>query len=171
MYLYLVEIIYMLFFTSGMVYTALSNPSIFIDIRNILEAFPRPDKYLYAKLTEVQIEEILAKVESCMKLDKPYFSPHLTLATLADRLELEPRHISQVVNDRIGQNFKDYINTYRIEEAKRILDQPDQDLRIFEVMYHVGFNSKSSFNLFFKRHTGLTPTVYRKHVLKEHIQH
>ena len=60
-------------------------------------------------------------------------------------------------------NFFDFINQFRIDEARSILKNPEKkQFTVLEILYEVGFNSKSSFNTAFKKHTGLTPTQYRK---------
>jgi AraC-like DNA-binding protein len=98
-----------------------------------------------------------------MQNDKPYLEPELTLEQLASKLSLKPRVLSQAINEILGQNFYDFINRYRIEEASRLLTNPsDEKITILEVLYEVGFNSKSSFNTLFKKYTGLTPTEFRK---------
>src|SRR6185503_2829883 len=66
------------------------------------------------------------------------------------------------------QNFFDFINRFRIDEAKLMLTNPkDRKITVLEVLYQVGFNSKSSFNTLFKKYTGLTPTAFRKEQQKE----
>jgi AraC-like DNA-binding protein len=98
-----------------------------------------------------------------MQNGKPWMEPELTVNQLASRLSLKPRMLSQAVNDILGQNFYDFINRYRIEEASRLLTNPKDDkITILEVLYEVGFNSKSSFNTLFKKYTGLTPTAFRQ---------
>lgn len=98
-----------------------------------------------------------------MASNKPFLAPELTLDQLALQLSLRPRVLSQVINDRLGQNFYDFINRYRIQEASRLLTNPkDRKITILEVLYEVGFNSKSSFNTLFKKYTGLTPSEFKK---------
>ena len=76
------------------------------------------------------------------------------------------RYLSQIINDSLQKNFFDFINFYRIEESKNYLsDSKYKKLNILEVLYEVGFNSKSTFNKVFKEHTGLTPTEYRQQKL------
>ena len=76
-------------------------------------------------------------------------------------LSLRPKILSQVINETIGQTFFDFINRYRIEEAKRLLTNPaDKKITVLEVLYEVGFNSKSSFNKNFKKVTGQSPSEY-----------
>jgi AraC-like DNA-binding protein len=108
-------------------------------------------------------EKIVQAAQHYMQNGKPWMEPELTVNQLASRLSLKPRMLSQAVNDILGQNFYDFINRYRIEEASRLLTNPKDDkITILEVLYEVGFNSKSSFNTLFKKYTGLTPTAFRQ---------
>ena len=108
-------------------------------------------------------EKLIQGVLRFMQNDKPYLEPDLSLDQLASQLSLRPRVLSQALNDILQQNFFDFINRYRIEEASRLLTNPaDKKITILEVLYQAGFNSKSSFNTLFKRYTGLTPTEFRQ---------
>jgi AraC-like DNA-binding protein len=108
-------------------------------------------------------EKIVQAVVEYMQRKKPYLESELTLDQLAAQLSLKPRLLSRSINEMLGQNFFDFINHYRIEEARRLLTNPkDEKITILEVLYEVGFNSKSSFNTLFKKYTGLTPTEFRK---------
>lgn len=164
--LYIVEIIYMLFFVSGMVFTAMSKPTIFVDVQKVLDSIPRPPKYFYTKLSEKEADSILNRLDKLMAEEKPYLDSSQNLQSISQKLDVSKRYISQVINERLNKNFKEYINEYRINDAIVILNESEDDIRIFEVMYDVGFNSKSSFNQAFKRCTGMTPTDYRESVLK-----
>jgi AraC-like DNA-binding protein len=108
-------------------------------------------------------ERIVQIVSQYMQSNKPYLEPELTLNQLASRVSLKPRALSQAINEILQQNFFDFINRYRVEEAVRLLTNPvDKKITVLEVLYEVGFNSKSSFNTLFKKYTGLTPTEFRK---------
>jgi AraC-like DNA-binding protein len=110
-------------------------------------------------------EMIIQMVIQYMQNDKPYLEPELTLDQLALQLSIKPRALSQAINEILQQNFFDFINRFRIEEAKRLLTKPiDEKITVLEVLYKVGFNSKSSFNTLFKKYTGQTPTEFRKKV-------
>jgi AraC-like DNA-binding protein len=112
-------------------------------------------------------EKIVQTVLQFMQSNKPYLEPELTLDQLAAQLSLRPRVLSQAINEILKQNFFDFINRYRIEEAKRLLNNPmDKKITVLEVLYKVGFNSKSSFNTLFKKYTGITPTEYKKTYLR-----
>jgi AraC-like DNA-binding protein len=68
-----------------------------------------------------------------------------------------------VINTQFNQNFFDFVNTYRVEQAKRdLMDSKKRELKILAVAYDAGFNSKTSFNTLFKKHTGLSPSEYRE---------
>lgn len=117
-------------------------------------------------LTETETREKEKEIQvvlNYMQNSKPYLEPELTLEQLASQLSMKPRVLSQMINEILGQNFFDFINRYRIDEASLLLTNPkDKKITILEVLYGVGFNSKSSFNTLFKKYTGLTPTEYRK---------
>ena len=98
-----------------------------------------------------------------MTATTPYRNPDLSLAELAAQLHLPPHHLSQVINEQCQQNFFDFINTYRIEEVKRQLQSPDTaHLKLEEIGFAAGFNSKSAFNAAFKKNTQTTPSQFRK---------
>jgi len=120
-------------------------------------------KYLSSTLADADKQKYSQQVLEFMANEKPYLEPELTLEQLAGKLSLRPKILSQVINETLGQNFFDFINRYRIEEAKRLLTNPaDKKITVLEVLYEVGFNSKSSFNTLFKKHTGLTPSDFKK---------
>jgi AraC-like DNA-binding protein len=105
----------------------------------------------------------LAKIENCMVQDKPYLDPDLTSPKLAEKLGLSVNHLSFIINHNYKMNFNEFINEFRIEEAKKRLSEPgSRDLNLITIAHEVGFNSKSTFNLFFKKKTGLTPSQFRK---------
>jgi AraC-like DNA-binding protein len=125
-------------------------------------------QYRFNQAEKVEKEKIVKTVQHYMQNGKPWQEPELTVNQLASRLSIKPRLLSQAVNDILGQNFYDFINRYRIEEASRLLTNPkDQKITILEVLYEVGFNSKSSFNTLFKKYTGLTPTAFRQKKSRE----
>ena len=118
------------------------------------------------KLNEAEKNErkkIAQNAADFMKNNKPYLDPELTLDQLAALLSLKPRALSQAINEILNQNFFDFINRYRIEEAAKLLANPiDKKVTVLEVLYEVGFNSKSSFNALFKKYMGLTPTEFKR---------
>jgi AraC-like DNA-binding protein len=164
-YLIFIIIIALIFlFINRVLLKALQNPEIFALMK---ENQPSGDKnqarnpVSYQDLPEGNL--ILERLLQFMKLEKPYLEPELTLEQLAIKLSLRPKILSQVINELLNQNFFDFVNRYRIEEAKKLLTHPkDKKITILEVLYEVGFNSKSSFNTLFKKHTGLTPSEFKR---------
>lgn len=96
-----------------------------------------------------------------MEQQKPYLDSQLTLQKLATLSDIPAYRISDILNKHIGVNFFDFVNRYRVEEWKRQIIGASSSTTIQEVAFQSGFNSKSSFNAAFKKHTGQTPSEYR----------
>jgi AraC-like DNA-binding protein len=95
--------------------------------------------------------------------NKPYLDPELSLRDLANQIDIHPNYLSWILNQSIGLNFNEFINQYRIEAFKTLASAPGNDkLTIEGLAYESGFNSKTVFNTYFKRATGLTPKQYLK---------
>jgi AraC-like DNA-binding protein len=93
--------------------------------------------------------------------DKPFLNPKLSLAEVSRQLNTNPRVLSQVINEKTGTNFNDYVNSLRVEEAKQLLQGNDiKKLTIDAIALKSGFNSKSPFYTAFKKHTGMTPKQF-----------
>jgi AraC-like DNA-binding protein len=121
------------------------------------------EKYAQSHLTENEKNEYLKKLEKFFKREKPFLNPHLTINDVAEELGISSRYLSQIINESFQKNFYDFINSYRIDEAKKnLIDKEDPKKTILEVLYDSGFNSKSAFNAAFKRYTGCTPTQFKK---------
>lgn len=109
--------------------------------------------------------EMIEKLAHYMEQEKPYLTPALTLEKLAGQLRLQPRLLSNIINRHFDCNFFEFINSYRVEEAKRMLaDKQYSDKTMLDIMLDVGFNSKATFNTLFKKKSGMTPSEYRKSV-------
>jgi AraC-like DNA-binding protein len=100
-----------------------------------------------------------SKLTHHMQTARPYLNPELTLGELANQLRTNTSLLSRVINTCFGQNFNDYINTYRIAEAERKLQDPlYQHYTLLAVALESGFNSKSTFNRVFKKLKSATPS-------------
>jgi AraC-like DNA-binding protein len=119
-------------------------------------------KYKTSRLTKEEAELWIDKLNRYIALNKPYLAADLTLNQLAEALDISPRTLSQIINEYFNQNFIDYINRLRIEESKLLLLDSMDRKTVLEILYAVGFNNKSAYNIAFKRATGLTPTEFRK---------
>jgi len=97
----------------------------------------------------------------CMKEKTPYLDADLSLRSLADQIDLHPNQLSWLLNESFGKNFNEFINHYRIETFKSISKDPkNSNITIMGLAYDSGFNSKTVFNTYFKKETGLTPKQY-----------
>lgn len=129
------------------------------------QAGERP-KYHRNRLDDQEAEEFARKLKALMEKEQAYRDAELTLPVLADALGTTPHVLSQVLNVRIGSSFYAFVNGYRAEALKAALADPQRHERgVLELALEVGFNSKSTLNSFFKRHTGLTPTQFRRRAL------
>jgi YesN/AraC family two-component response regulator len=123
------------------------------------------ERYKNSTLSKEHKNDISEKLDRLAIDQKYYQTPNLTIKHLSQKLDIHSKFLSQVINETHNQNFCDYINTLRIEEAKSLLKDKETDYKtILEVCYEVGFNSKSTFYEVFKKQTGLTPTAFRKGV-------
>ncbi len=111
----------------------------------------------------------ISTLKSYMESNKPYLNQLLTLDNLATQLSMPARQLSQIINRHFDKNFFEFINSYRIQESKELLaKQENEKVTMLEIMAQAGFNSKATFNTFFKKAVGMTPTQYRKQQ-KEHL--
>lgn len=122
-------------------------------------------RYQTSTLTPFALEEISKRLRLHMDENQPYTDNQLRLSDLARQLNLTSHQLSQVINEQFSQSFSDFVNSYRIRDAKQILANPKfKDQKIINVAYEVGFNTKASFNNWFKRFTGMSPTQYRESI-------
>lgn len=104
-----------------------------------------------------------ARLIELMEREKFFLDPEITLPKLAHALEIPVAHLSRVINDLLGRNFYEFVNHYRVEDAKRRLAGPDASRdKLITVALDCGFNSLATFNRVFKELAGRTPSDYRK---------
>ena len=151
-------------------FLAVMQPEIFNRVRLIENSVPCDEtpsspKYEKFRLSPAKEEEYVKALRDIMLEEKPYLNEELTLQDLADGISLSTHHLSMVLNIHFRQNFYNFINSYRVEDAKEKLKNPDyNDHNILSIAYSAGFNSKTTFNNMFKKITGKTPGEYRAHV-------
>lgn len=125
----------------------------------LLTATQKTSEY---SLSADDVERLSAKIRDYFENEQGFATPDLTIADVAEQLAEPVRDVSHVVNHHLARNFYDLVNTYRIRAAEEILAGDPAAATITDVMYRVGFNTKSSFNTQFKLKTGLTPSEYRR---------
>ena len=114
------------------------------------------------------LDNITGKIMAGIKEDKLYLKSNINVEQFSESIGLPYREVSFAINRVFGTNFFEFINTYRVEEAKRYLaDERHLDMSVMDILLESGFNSKSSFQRFFKRLTGDSPTEYRKKMISQ----
>lgn len=113
--------------------------------------------------------ELMARIEETASRPETFCDPDFSLAELAKLVGSNTRYVSQAINETKGENFRSYINRFRIREARNRLtnDARYEHLTIQSIGESVGFRSVSNFNIAFKRMTGMTPSLYQKMTLEE----
>jgi len=111
-------------------------------------------------------------LKKTMQAGRYYQDPELSLVSLAEKLGLTTHELSRIINVALKKNFNDFINEYRVAEVARKMLDPDYDnITLLGIAYASGFNSKSTFNLIFKKVTGKTPAEYKIDLKKEFLSY
>lgn len=120
-------------------------------------------KYTNSKLSVSDLDAYQLKVETYFKKEKPFLDPELTLQRLSSNCGIPKHHLTQLFNTRFNKNFYQFINEFRVQEViEKIPSQ--KNMALVEIAYECGFNSKSTFNSYFKKITGLTPSNFKKSI-------
>jgi AraC-like DNA-binding protein len=155
-----------LFLFCWLIFNGLRSPELFIDEMNAQPPVKKLVKNQHAQHQsdfDAGIKDQIEQIQKFMEQNEPFLDPALTLHTLAKECNIPSRELSILINHHLNKHFFDFVNEYRIEKAMKLLTSPDRkEYTVLEILYEVGFNSKSSFNTAFKKHTGFTPTEYRK---------
>ena len=139
-------------------YKALQEPQFLDDFTDETKK-----KYQGSNLTKDDKQHFLSSIENHFIKEQAYLNSSLTILDVANAIGISTKNISQVLNEMSNKNFYDFINSYRINLAKeKLVSTDDRGLTVLEILYDSGFNSKSAFNAAFKKHTGMTPTEFRR---------
>ena len=147
-----------------MTYRLIMHPQLFI-VRSTIMGDENGNAAKYAKsgLKQAQAEEYVAELNRLMQNEKPYLDPDLSIYSLSKRLNISRNHLTQVINEKLNMNFYEYINGYRIEEAKKMITHPAYaHLNFTGIALESGFKSKTAFNMNFKKFTGCTPSDWKR---------
>lgn len=124
---------------------------------------PPVKKYEKSNLAPERAEIYVARLLQLMETERLYREGDLTVQKLADRLSMPANHLSRIINERLGQNFTDFVNSYRVREVQQIMVDPARKhYSLLAIAEEVGFKSKSAFNAVFKKHANMTPSEFRK---------
>ena len=114
-------------------------------------------------LSEAELLQWKSRLEQLMQAQQPYLEPELTLSDLATRLKTNVSVVSMVINTAFAKNFNDYINEQRVNAFQQRAKSTDwSHLTLLGIAFDSGFNSKTTFNRAFKKHTGLSPTEWMR---------
>ena len=123
----------------------------------------REGRYRGSPLDDGRAAEYGARLDKAMEAERAFLDPEMTLGRLAATTGIPAKQLSQLVNERYGLNFNDFINRRRIEEAKRLLlDPASRGYKLLRIAFESGFNSKSVFNAAFRKHAGASPSEFRR---------
>jgi AraC-like DNA-binding protein len=161
---YSIVVYFLLIFTFG--YYALKQGEVYsfsaketIEVQELFDENVSEKKKL---LPDENLPELKAKLARVMDVDKLYLDNDLSLPKMATAVGISTHALSYALNHGFNQNFFQFVNQYRIEEAKRLLLSPEQNkLNMVGIAFQSGFNSKTAFNTTFKKMTGLSPTEFR----------
>jgi AraC-like DNA-binding protein len=130
-----------------------------------IEGKPTSLKYkkssLDSKLKKLYLKKLLNHLEN----DEPYLNSSITLTEIARNLHISSNYLSQVINELMNTNYYQLINRYRIKHAIKLMSKNTKKVTILEIVYMVGFNSRSAFYSAFKQEMGMTPNQYQKKII------
>ncbi|MCT2562998.1 helix-turn-helix domain-containing protein [Chryseobacterium herbae] len=138
-----------------------ANFLILFSKKNEQEYVKEAPKYTNKKISEELADGFVSKLERLMNSEELYKNPNLKLSDLATKMNMSAHQLSQLLNDNLGKSFSTYINEYRISEACDKIEN-GSFLKIEEIGYEVGFNSKSTFFSTFKKIKNTTPLLYKQ---------
>lgn len=156
-------------FLFGLAFVAFKKTDLFTSRQNAetvtLEKFESEEK-VEAENTVSDDQEVsadLIKITAVMASEAPYLDPLLTLNKLATISGIPTYRLTKVLKLSLKSNFYDYVNSFRVDNVKRLLDEGQaENFSILGIATESGFNSKASFNRVFKKITGITPSAYLK---------
>ncbi len=127
----------------------------------VSEEVSHTKKYKDSSLSDERKDALGHELEKIMKKDKAFLQPDLTLGKLAQQMDINSKYLSQVIHEKFGESVTDFINLQRVNEASRLLTDPGyQHISVEGIAEMVGFGSKSTFNVAFKKFTGVTPSFF-----------
>ena len=127
----------------------------------ILNSEIKKKKYEKSTIKTLDTRKVEENLHRLMEEDNLFCYEDITIKKLADELAITSHQLSEFLNNRLNMNFKTYINSYRIKDAKRLLvEEPDQT--IITIAHAVGFNSPSAFYSAFSKYAGTTPQRFRQ---------
>lgn len=126
-----------------------------------IQALSPTQKYSQSKLSSADMDALKQQLETIMTAKKPYLNSTLMKAELATMLGISNPELARLLNERIGMNFFDFVNYYRIKEFIALAETDKaKEFTFFGLAQEAGFNSKTTFNKSFRSLIGVSPSEY-----------
>lgn len=122
--------------------------------------FNNVPKYSNKKIGDSEVKSLSSQLNQLLEEEKIYTNADLKLSDVANKMNILPHTLSQLINDNLGKSFTLLINEYRIKEAQNLIIS-NKNIKLESVGYDCGFNSKSTFYSAFKKISGTTPAKYK----------
>jgi len=155
-----------LLMVSWILLKALRNPAIFSGLHNnhiLVKDLLKTQEKSSPSDRDEKDKQTIKKIEAHMVNNEPYLDANLSMDKLSNQMNIDARELSLFINHTLNKHFFDFVNEYRVNKAKEMLRDPNhKEVTVLEILYTVGFNSKSSFNTVFKKFSGMTPTQFRE---------
>ncbi|PKA16035.1 AraC family transcriptional regulator [Leptospira haakeii] len=132
-------------------------PNFFISLKSEIQQ----KRYERTQLNGLDLDQLHTRIKELVETDKIYKEESLKIQDFAEKLLVSPHQLSRILNETYGKNFNEFLNSFRVEEAKILLLE-DLERTVLSIAYDVGFNTKSTFNAQFLKITGMTPLEWRK---------
>jgi AraC-like DNA-binding protein len=159
----IIVVINILIFISWVLMMSLKQPGMFTGIYSDMRLVKKILTDQKDTKDSNESSQIIKQLKLHMSSNEPFLDSALSVYDLATQMDMSVRDLSLLINHTLNQHFFDFVNHYRIEKAMELLGDPEnRQVTVLEVLYEVGFNSKSSFNTVFKKQTRMTPTQYRR---------
>ncbi len=153
---YKINMLFMNALLIGLAALIMGEPDFYFKMRKSSSAI----KYNRSQLKTLNVEGIMERINDLMELEQLFRDSEMTMDRLSALLRISRQQLSEIINSKFGQNFNTFLNTYRVEAAKRELLE-DRESRILTIAMNCGFNSKTTFNKVFQDLTGMTPSGWR----------
>lgn len=135
----------------------LRQPALPVEVQHPVPPVP----YQHSRLSEASKNTIAEKILKYFETEKPWLQADFNLSALSAAIEVPNYQITEVLNSRLGYNFFQFVNSYRVKDVQKMLSDPKNNFSIEAIGYECGFASKSAFYSVFKKMTRLTPVEYR----------
>ena len=151
----IIVVINILIFISWVLMMSLKQPGMFTGIYSDMQLVKKILTDQKVTKDSNESSQIIKQLKLHMSGNEPFLDSSLSVYDLATQLDMRVRDLSLLINHTLNQHFFDFVNHYRIQKAMELLGDPEnRQVTVLEVLYEVGFNSKSSFNTVFKKQTG-----------------